>query len=598
MQSKNRNRAGLGATIRESMVLTGIGLAATYWVLESLLYFFATPNVNFIQQLFGSDIFEIWTRVLVLALFLIFGSHVQYTINKRRESDEARLASEEKYRTLVENIEEGFFECNVEGRFEFFNDSLCRISGYDREELLQMNFLDFTSAETTERMFATFNQIYQTGSPAAVNDYEIVTKRGETKTIEMSASPILDQKHQPVGFRGVVRDVSDRLEAEKERKRLEKQLQQAQKMEAIGNLAGGIAHDFNNILMGMLGNTSLILSNTDRSAPHYEKLKNIERYVQSGASLTKQLLGFARGGKYEVKPINLNEIVRKSVKMFGRTRKEIDIHMEHLAEDLWTVEADQGQIEQVLLNLYINSWHAMPQGGQLYLQTENLVLDDSYTKPYIVEPGRYVKMSVSDTGMGMDRATQERIFEPFFTTKEMGRGTGLGLATVYGIVKNHGGFINVYSEVGQGTTFNIYLPASSRTITAEQEPDQVLVQGSETVLFIDDEEMILEIAQDMLEQLGYRALLANGGEEGIAVYRKQRGTIDLVILDMVMPGMGGGETFDALQKVNPEVKVLLASGYSLNGEASRILYRGCKGFIQKPFDMQQLSDKVREVLDQ
>jgi signal transduction histidine kinase len=225
-------------------------------------------------------------------------------------------------------------------------------------------------------------------------------------------------------------------------------------MESLGTLAGGIAHDFNNLLMGIQGRTSLMVMDKDYSHPDFEHLKGIEDYVKSAADLTRQLLGFARGGKYEVKPTDINEMIKKSSSMFGRTKKEIKIH-EKYQKDVWTVEVDQGQIEQVLMNLYVNAWQAMPGGGELYIETENVTLNEDYVKPYQVEQGNYVKISITDTGVGMDEATRQRIFEPFFTTKEMGRGTGLGLASVYGIIKNHGGFINVYSEKGEGTTFNI-----------------------------------------------------------------------------------------------------------------------------------------------
>jgi two-component system cell cycle sensor histidine kinase/response regulator CckA len=232
-------------------------------------------------------------------------------------------------------------------------------------------------------------------------------------------------------------------------------------MEAIGTLAGGIAHDFNNLLMAIQGRTSIMLMDKDSSHPDFGHLKGIEGYIGSAADLTKQLLGFARGGKYEVKPTDLNELIKKETRMFGRTKKEITIH-EKYEDNLWPVEVDRGQIQQVLLNLYVNAWQAMPSGGELYIRTQNVTLDENYLKPHQFEPGRYVQISITDTGIGMDKATRERIFDPFFTTKEIGRGTGLGLASAYGILKNHGGFINVYSEKGHGSTFNIYLPASEK----------------------------------------------------------------------------------------------------------------------------------------
>jgi len=364
----------------------------------------------------------------------------------------------------------------------------------------------------------------------------------------------------------------------------------------VGTLAGGIAHDFNNLLMAIQGRTSMVLMNMDSSHPDFEHLREIEDRVESAADLTRQLLSFARGGKYEVTPSDLNKLIKKENRMFGRTKKEITIRGTY-GKNLWSVEVDRGQIDQVTLNLYINAWQAMPAGGHLYIQTQNVTLDENYTEPYQVEPGKYVKISITDTGVGMDKATQKRIFDPFFTTKEMSRGAGLGLASVYGIIKNHGGFINVYSEKGEGSTFNIYLPASEKEVIEEKKPAGDTLRGSETILFVDDEDMIIEVAQDLLETLGYKVLTAGGGKEAIETYKKNKEQIDIVILDMVMPDMGGGETYDKLKEINPDIKVLLASGYSLNGAATEILDRGCNGFIQKPAKMIELSQKLRAILD-
>ena len=251
-----------------------------------------------------------------------------------------------------------------------------------------------------------------------------------------------------------------------EKKRLETRIHQAQRMEAIGTLAGGLAHDFNNLLMAIQGNASLMLLRKDSSNPDYSRLKNIEQYIQNGAEITKQLLGFARGGKYQVRATDLNEIVKKSSAMLGRTKKEITIHTKCETE-IWAVEVDTGQIQQVLMNLYINAWQAMPGGGELFIETENVKLDRSFVRPYSIRPGKYVKLSLTDTGVGMDENTRQRIFDPFFTTKAMGMGSGLGLASAYGIITNHGGIIDVHSKKGKGTTFSIYLPASKKKVARE-----------------------------------------------------------------------------------------------------------------------------------
>jgi CheY-like chemotaxis protein/anti-sigma regulatory factor (Ser/Thr protein kinase) len=253
-------------------------------------------------------------------------------------------------------------------------------------------------------------------------------------------------------------------------------------------------------------------------------------------------------------------------------------------------------MEQVFMNLYVNAWQAMPGGGEIYLETEDVLLDDEQAIPYAIAPGKYVKITVTDTGTGMDEKTRERIFDPFFTTKAMGRGTGLGLATVYGIIKGHKGTIHVDSEPGHGTTFHIYLPASEKEVVKEKTATGTIARGTETILLVDDEKMVLEVSRELLESMGYRVYPAGSGQEAIAVYMEKQKEIDMVILDMIMPGISGGETFDRLREINPEIKVLLSSGYSIEGQAQEIMDRGCNGFLQKPFRLANLSRKVREML--
>jgi len=391
-------------------------------------------------------------------------------------------------------------------------------------------------------------------------------------------------------------EIEERKMAEKTKMKLENKLQDAQKMEALGTLAGGIAHDFNNLLMGIQGNASLMGLDIDSIDPNYERIKNTEQYVLRGSELTRQLLGFAKGGKYEVKPTNVSKMIEKSAQMFGRTKKEIEIKT-NFKDNIWVVNIDRGQIEQVLLNLFVNSWQAMPVGGKLTLTTDNVILDANDLKTVDLEPGRYVKISVKDTGIGMDKETKKRIFDPFFTTKETGNGTGLGLASAYGIVANHGGFFDVSSEIGRGSEFCIYLPASEEHIFDNKKQVCKIVKGSETILLVDDEDMIIDVARDMLKRLGYQVLTAKNGEEAIEIYKRDWHKIHMVILDMIMPGIGGSRTYDILKEINPSVKVLLSSGYSAFGKAIEILNRGCNGFIQKPFDIYKISRKIREILD-
>lgn len=502
-----------------------------------------------------------------------------------RRAEEALRVSEEKYRTLVENAAEAIFILQDE-KIKFANGRAIALSGLTAEEITRTPFAELIHPDDREIALERHGRRIQGEIIPGPQAYRYLNKSGEILWVQMNSVPITwEGRPATLHF---ARDLT-------QEKKLEAQFQMAQKMEAVGTLAGGIAHDFNNILMGIQGHISLMLFDLDSSHPHYESLKKIEEQVKSGANLARQLLAFARRGKYEAKATELNQIVQRSSSMFERTKKEIKVFRKY-QEKIWPVEVDRNQIEQVLLNLYVNAWQAMQEGGNLYLETQNITLGPDYIKPFAVQPGRYVRISVRDSGVGMDKKTADRIFEPFFTTKEMGRGTGLGLASVYGIVKNHGGFITVYSEVGHGTSFHIYLPASEMEIAEEKKLPGEILGGKETVLLVDDEETIVEVIEKALILTGFKVLVACGGEEAVEVFKKNRERIDIVILDMIMPGMGGGKVFDSLRAIQPGVKVVLSSGYSIDGEASQIMSRGCNGFIQKPFGIKELSQKIREVM--
>ena len=409
--------------------------------------------------------------------------------------------------------------------------------------------------------------------------------------LELHAFPLFDPSGRVNGVIEYVRDIS-------ERKLLEERFLQAQKMESIGLLAGGIAHDFNNILGGILGYASWLKTNIKSDHPFFRPVDTIEKSASRAAELTAQLLAFARGGKYDIRPSNLNSVISESLKLLAGTLDKSIVIETRLDESLPTVEIDVGQIQQVLINLCVNARDAMPGGGRLTIQSSLACLSESDVRSQVdAKPGWFAVMAVSDSGVGMDRSIKQRIFEPFFTTKEKGKGTGLGLSMVYGVVKNHGGFVNVYSECGEGTTFKVYLPLSGKPEVMESIVDKEMARGHETVLVIDDEEAIRQVARDILGSYGYRVLLAEDGEEGIAVFRSQSRQIDLVILDMVMPKRGGRETLLKLQEIDPGVRVLFSTGYSQNGKVNEILALGVKGFIQKPYQIRDLLAKVREILD-
>jgi PAS domain S-box-containing protein len=473
----------------------------------------------------------------------------------------------------------------------FVSGGSLALTGYPPEELTgsrRAAFGELIHPEDRSDLAGRVQTALTQGNPFE-QIYRIRTAAGQEKWVFEQGRGVYGESGELLFLEGFITDITDR-------KRMETQLLQAQKMEAIGTLAGGIAHDFNNLLMGIAGYASLLKLDMDRDRRPFGMVEKIEEQVRSGADLTRQLLGFARGGRYEVKPVQLNDLVAKTTEIIEITRKEIRL-CRKLQADLWTMEADPGQIEQVLMNLLLNACQAMPGGGEIFLETENVLLNEGAENELAVAPGRYVRFLLADTGMGMDEQTRERIFEPFFSTREMGKGTGLGLAVVYGIVKGHNGAISVSSEPGRGTTFSIHLPASEKAVPLPSPVPAETVGGRETILLVDDEKEVAEVAGDLLEVLGYRVCTVGSGREALSVYRVRGQQIDLVILDMVMPGLSGEETFAGLREINPQVKVILSSGYSIDGSARNIMEQGCNGFLQKPYALRDLSRIIRAVLD-
>ena len=524
------------------------------------------------------------------------GKKLKEEMNQRLQTEMELGENQEKYRIILESIEEGYFETDLGGNIIFYNDATSRILGWLKSELPGMNVRQYTSRDTAQKLFVIFKEVYRTGKPCKAIEFEIIRKDRKKRYIEMSISLVRNTAGEPQGFRGIGRDTTARRLADNERQRLEDKLQQVQRLEAIGTLAGGIAHDFNNLLMGILGNVELLLISLDVTDSRYENIRSIERCVHSGADLTRQLLGYARGGKYFVKPTSLNDVVIKSSTLFGRTKKETQLICEY-QEDIWTVEVDRSQIEQVMVNLYLNAWQAMGFGGTIRVKTENTTLDKDFVRPYEVLPGRYVRVSVADTGAGMDKETQKRLFEPFFTTKAMGKGTGMGLASAFGILKNHNGIIHFTSTLGKGTTFFIYLPASDRPAEIDTSAEENVRMGSETILIVDDEDHVLDACKAMLNRLGYNTILAQNGKEAVEIFQKENSNIDLIILDMIMPGMDGLTAYEHLKEINADVKVILSSGYSITDNVKEILDKGCDEFIQKPYSLSQISLITRELLD-
>jgi PAS domain S-box-containing protein len=507
-------------------------------------------------------------------------------VTERKRAEEALRQSEDKYRQLIENAHDAIFIAQ-DGRIVFANHQTAAMIGYQDEELKAQPFTFFIHPEDRDLVVQRHVRRLQGDNNLPQNYIFRLLTSVQTELVVQLSAVLIQWNGRPATL-NFARDIT-------EQRRLENAFQQSQKMEAIGTLAGGIAHDFNNLLMAIQGRTELLQRGSSREK-QLEHARAIEEYVKSAGSLTRQLLGFARGGKYRPQPIDLNELVRSSAALFGRTRKDILITAEFHGSSVVS-EVDRGQMEQVLLNMFVNAWQAMPQGGELRISTGLADLDETLSQPNGVPPGRFTTVTIADTGVGIDQKIRRRIFEPFFTTKDKNRGTGLGLASAYGIVRNHGGFITVDSEVGRGTVFSVYLPWSAKTAVVEEQASVSSKQGSETILLVDDETMILEVGQAMLQQLGYQVLVARGGQAAVTALAGQAATIDLVILDLIMPGMDGSETLAAIRGISQTIPVVLSSGYALNSQMEQVVEQGCSGFLQKPFSISDLSQLVRSILD-
>jgi two-component system, cell cycle sensor histidine kinase and response regulator CckA len=516
-------------------------------------------------------------------------------IDKETKFKNQLIHHNEKYRQILESIQEGYFETNLEGKITFCNKALLDISGYTRKTLIGAIFSDFTPPRTARAMQAVFGKVYKSGKDAKVSNYEVFHKNGHTLIIEFAAALTKDQKGKPVGFRGVFRDVSKQVKAEERERRVRSQLQQAQKMEALGTLAGGLAHGFNNVLMAIQGSLSIIRMNPPNDPDMKKQLARINQSAEKGGRLAREILSFAKVGKYVVMPTDLNKILKSTSKMFLRSNTRLKIH-EIYEKRLRQTQVDRVQIGQVLLSLYMNAAEAMPDGGDLYLQSENVYLDEMYLQPFAGAAGWYVKISVTDAGQGLNEEAKRRIFEPFFSPYRPIRYEGMGLAAAYGTIKSHNGFINVYSEEGHGTTFTIYLPVikkESPGVPVETHSNNV----RETVLIVDDDPLTSQIGRDILERQGYRVMMAQNGREAIEIYADYQDQINLVLLDVIMPDLNGDQVFPKLKKRNPNILVLVASGYNVNRQITSMLNNGCVGFVQKPFQSQTLSAKVRMALD-
>ncbi len=550
------------------------------------------PLFNYILSFFSGLFF-------CVVVVLLVSSRRNFEINLRQQR--------ELWQTTLASIGDAVIATDIDGKINFINPVAETLTGWTFKEAkgkpLDEIFI-IINEHTRQTIENPVTQVLREKKVVEL-DFEtlLIARDGREIPIDDSAAPIKAAKGTIIGVVLAFRDISER----KQLIESDKRLQQSQKMEAIGTLTGGVAHDFNNLLTAILGNTQLALLKIFAEDPVHKHLKEIEEAGKRATVLTRQLLAFSRQQRLERRNANLNETIGEIFQLLKRIIGEDVEVLTKYADNLSMVQIDPAQIEQVIMNLAVNARDAMPGGGQLTLETGNIELDESYSRRYpYVQPGKYVQITVSDTGSGMDEATQEHIFEPFFTTKEIGKGTGLGLSMAYGIIKQHNGNINVYSEVGHGTIFKIFLPAVEE-IHEQGEKNVVkpiLAGGKETILIAEDEEILQNLAVDILEGLGYTVLIAKNGKEAVEIYKKNREKIDLLLFDVVMPVLGGADAFEQISATGEQnPPVIFMTGYSSEMVENRLVKQNqfvetvAATVIQKPYTIDGLGRKVREILD-
>ena len=502
--------------------------------------------------------------------------------------------SEEKYRTILESIEDGYYEVDIDGNFTFFNDALCEIYGCPENELMGINIRKSTDQETAKRGYKVFNKVNITGRPEKVFDWEIIRKDGTKRVVEASVSLRRNVKGEAVGFRGIVRDIS-------EKQRLEDQLQHAQKMEAIGMLAGGVAHDLNNILGGLVSYPELLLMQMPDDSPLRKSILTIQRSGEKAAAVVQDLLTLARRGVVVTEVVNLNDVIAEYLKSPEHEKLQsyhAGVHIEtHFEKESLNILGSSTHLSKTVMNLVSNAAEAMPEGGALTVSTENRYIDKPISGHDHVKEGDYVVLTISDTGTGIAPEDMEKIFEPFYTKKKMGRsGTGLGMAVVWGTVKDHNGYIDVHSTEGNGTTFTLYFPVTRKSIEERSEISlKDYIGKGETILVVDDVEEQRKIASGMLRELGYSVVSVPSGEEAVEYLRTHK--VDLLVLDMIMdPGMDGLDTYKKIIEIHPGQKAIIASGFSETDRAKELQGLGAGAYIRKPFLLEKIGIAVKEEL--
>ena len=523
-------------------------------------------------------------------------------LTKHAIAEKELLAAEKKYRSIFNNSLGGIYQTSLDGRFISANPFMAEVLGYESTEQLMTEITDIASQIYVDKSRRDeMLRILMRDDYVRNFETQFYCRDGKILWGSQSARIVRDDQGKALYIEGSVSDITATKQAMADLARLEGQLMQAQKMEALGNLTGGVAHDFNNLLQIISGYVQLLLTTKDEQNPDYKYLVEVRQAASRASDLIRRMLTFSRKVEVRMIPLNLNEVIVEALHLLERTVPKMVTIRTELASDLATIPADLTQMEQVIMNLANNAVQAMDDSGFLTIETENFPVHDKYIDPHIeLDPGDYVLMKITDTGKGMDEATRQRIFEPFFTTKEPGKGTGLGLASVYGIVTSHSGKITCYSQANVGTTFKIFLPVTTAitSIGKSARPPAALIGGDESLLLVDDEEMILSIASDILHKHGYRTRLARSGEEAIEVYKRDMAAIDLVIMDLGMAGMGGAKSLEQLLVINPRIKVIIASGYGSYDIINDPARYGAAAFLSKPYRLDMLVLTVRKILDQ
>jgi PAS domain S-box-containing protein len=510
-------------------------------------------------------------------------------ITERRRAEQALRKSEEKYKNLVENIKEVIYTIDDSGIVTYISPAIKTILDYDSSEIIGRSFTEFIYSEDLLRQKERFERVLS--GPIGPDEYRLLSKSGEIRWVQTSSMPILE-KNQTVGLQGVLSDIT-------ESKRLQSQLQQARKMESFGTLAGGIAHDFNNFLGIIIGNTELAMDDVPKWNPAYLNLEEILESSLRARDVVRQLLSFARRTQLEKKPVNIGKIMQESLKLL-RSSIPTSIEIRQIIpKDIDTILANSTQLNQILINLSTNAHHAMPNGGILEVSLENVELDkNSAAQHPDLNPGRYVNLKVSDTGHGISSMEIDRIFDPYFTTKQVGKGTGMGLSVVHGLIRGHEGAISVKSKYGQGTTFSILFPVIEKQTAIETEPIKELPTGNEKILLVDDEKSILFTGRNLLERLGYQVETRQNPIEALDLFRVDPNQFDLMITDMTMPNMTGDKLVQEILKIRPDMPIILNTGFNEKIDEEKAKQIGIRQYIEKPFNRRILANVVREVLDE